>query len=308
MRTLAPTLAAAVLTLTVAAPVAAQDASDELADILAQAGEAAASELDLLEERLASDDWMVFESASHDLVHVHLPDVARMAPLVRELRREGSIDDPGVLAARLPTLWQAWTLFEDAPEDVLQGTPDDVAAWARDRFAHLQSAQQRERLLAEQEAEVEGLMADIAFAGEILATETPLTETPATEVLAAEPVRCGEDVLPWSTDPSGLHDRFSGVWEYYGTPGLTLNRVGDVVCATYGGGDGWMKLAIIDEHTLKGRWYEGEHVASCAEERAGTYHWGWLEMRFDEDFESYVGELAVCDGSPVDDISGAKSW
>ena len=132
------------------------------------------------------------------------------------------------------------------------------------------------------------------------------TPPPVAEAIAAEPTRCGEDVLPWEADSGSAHGRWNGVWEYYGSPGLTLNQVGAFVCATYGNGDGWMKLAIVDDHTLKGRWYEGEHAAVCGEERDGTPHWGWLELHFDETFDSYEGVLAVCADDPVDYIEGER--
>ena len=134
----------------------------------------------------------------------------------------------------------------------------------------------------------------------------PESPAPGPEVIAEEPVRCGEDTLEWTTDPSIDELRWNGVWEYYGVAGLTLNRVGDVVCATYGRGDGWMKLAIVDERTLIGHWYEGEHAATCDQTRDGTDHWGWVEFRFDDTFESYDGRLGVCDGPAVDVLRGRR--
>ncbi|MEX1336113.1 MAG: hypothetical protein AB1Z66_12520, partial [Candidatus Limnocylindrales bacterium] len=186
MHTLATTFTSAALALVLAVPAVAQDDADELALALERAAAAATSELALLEERLSSDDWMVFESASRGLVQIHLPEVARIAPLVRELRADGSMADLGAVADRVPGLWQAWTLFADAPDDVLDATPDEVAAWARDRFAHLQSSEQRARLLADQQVETGQLVAGLALAGERLADESPMTESPMPEDLAAE--------------------------------------------------------------------------------------------------------------------------
>ncbi len=138
----------------------------------------------------------------------------------------------------------------------------------------------------------------------LLDLETP---APDTEIFAEEPVRCGEDTLEWATDPSVDELRWNGVWEYYGEAGLTLNRVGDVICATYGSGDGWMKLAIVDDSTLIGHWYEGDHAVTCDEPRDGTDHWGWVEFRFDDTFESYDGRLGVCDGPALDFLQGSRA-
>lgn len=361
---------------------AAQDevVVDLISDIDRSVAEVQA-ELASIDERIADDDWMVFESATQGLVQVDLGEIRRWIPLVAALRENpDDLTRPemiGAVADVAPDLWKASLLLGDAPSTVLELGPDATIVWLRGHFADSQSPEQkrtvyeahRVRLLAELDAlrsthEVfsaeliagetavteNGSQPEIAqteipeveeWCREITEHETLMTEdgsltlgpdapaldelpawcrdqllvklldlaTPApdAEVPAEEPVRCGEDTLEWPNDPSVEELRWNGVWEYYGVAGLTLNRVGDVVCATYGRGDGWMKLAIVDDRTLIGHWYEGEHAETCDEPRDGTVHWGWVEFRFDDTFDSYDGRLGVCDGPPLDFLQGSRA-
>ncbi len=133
------------------------------------------------------------------------------------------------------------------------------------------------------------------------------TPPPNDEVVAQEPVRRSEDPLEWEGDEAIDHGRWDGVWEYWGYPGLTLVQVGGNVFGTYQAGDGWMKLVVVDEHTLIGHWYEGEHPAVCDRERDGTVHWGSLEMRFNDDFSAYSGSFGDCDSLTDFAIEGSRA-
>jgi hypothetical protein len=123
----------------------------------------------------------------------------------------------------------------------------------------------------------------------------PALTPAAEEVVAAEPVHRSEDDIGGEPLPGIDHGRWGGVWEYWGAPTLTLQQVGDYVYGTYQDGDGWMKLAVVNERALMGRWYEHEHAATCGEARDGTVHWGTLAISFDEGFGSYWGDFGTCD-------------
>jgi hypothetical protein len=383
MKHVLPALASTILA--VAALSTASVAQDEvLVDLISDVDRSVAelqAELAAIDERIADDDWMVFESAAQGLVQVDLGEIRRWVPLVAALRENpDDLTGPetiGAAADVVPDLWKASLLLGDAPTNVLELGSDATIAWLRDHFADSQSPAQKRALYEAHRARLLGELDALrttheVFSAELIAGETAVTEdgaqaetaqaesteveewcreitehetlmtedgsvtlgpdapaleelpewcrdqllvklldpeTPApdAEVLAEEPVRCGEDTLEWTTDPSVEELRWNGVWEYYGEAGLTLNRVGDVVCATYGRGDGWMKLAIVDDRTLIGHWYEGEHAETCDEPRDGTVHWGWVEFRFDDTFDSYDGRLGVCDGPPLDFLQGSRA-
>lgn len=137
-------------------------------------------------------------------------------------------------------------------------------------------------------------------------SDDPLPTPPAEEVVALEPVHRGEDDVGWEPDPDVRHARWDGVWEYWGAPTLTLQQVGEYVYGVYQDGDGWMKLAVTDDHMLKGRWYEHEHAAACDEARDGTTHWGTVVLSFDDAYDDYWGQFGVCDRIESG-ISGARA-
>ena len=381
IRKLTPLLAIA-LTIALAAPAAAQAEEirrDVLNDIEATVSKVQA-ELAAIDQRVASDDWMVFESASQGLVQVDLAGLGQWIPGVMALRRDaaGSLPADGLdpLAGTMAELWQASVLLADAPDRVLEAGAEATRAWLLDRFGHLQTPERKDALY---QAERVRLLDDLDalrqsrefFMTETLRTETARTESaaqgetfqveewcrefalgetlmaedgsvelgpqmppieelpdwcrdallarltgadgltatppPNDEVVAQEPVRRSEDPLEWEGDETVDHGRWDGVWEYWGYPGLTLVQVGGNVFGTYQAGDGWMKLAVVDEHTLIGHWYEGEHPAVCERERDGTVHWGSLEMRFNDDYSAYSGSFGDCDSLTGFAIEGSRA-
>ncbi len=354
------------LTLVLALPVVAQ-AEEVRTELLGDIGRTMTqvqAELAAIDEREASDDWMVFESQDRGLIEVDLTRIDEWIPAAKVLR-DGSSSEQAMsdaVASRVPDLWEASVLLADAPEWVFDAGSDAVIAWLRDRFGHLQTP---ERKAALYDAERARLLEDLEalrrtqefFESEVLLTETPQTETAQTEsaqvesfcreiakgeTLMAEDgsttylgepippiedlpdwcrdallvwltgsdeplptppvedgvaaqIRQSQDPLEWETDKAIDHGRWNGLWEYWGYPGLTLVQVGDHVFGTYQDGDGWMKLAVQDEHTLIGHWYENEHASiTCESERDGTQHWGSLQLHFDDDFSAYEGTFGDC--------------
>jgi hypothetical protein len=381
IRKLTPLLAI-VLTIVLAAPAAAQAEEirrDVLNDIEATVSGVLA-ELSAIDQRVASDDWMVFESQGQGLVQVDLAGLGQWIPGVIALRRDaaGSLPADGLdsLAGTMPELWQASVLLADAPDRVLEAGAAATRDWLRDRFGHLQTPERKDALYGAERARLLDDLDALRQSREFFMTETLRTETagtesaaqtetleveewcreyalgetlmaedgsvylgpqippidelpdwcrdallarltgvdgpiatppPSDEVVALEPVRRSEDPLEWEGDEAIDHGRWDGVWEYWGYPGLTLVQVGGNVFGTYQAGDGWMKLAVVDEHTLIGHWYEGEHPAVCERERDGTVHWGSLQMRFNDDFTAYEGTFGDCDSLTDFAIDGGRA-
>jgi hypothetical protein len=374
MNKLSPLLSG-MLTLTLVVPVVAQAdvGRTQLVADLGRTISVVQAELAALDQRAASDDWMVFRSEDHGLIEVDLTQIDTWIPAV-QLFRDGPAPEQATsdsVATRMPDLWEASVLLADAPDWVLEAGGDTLTAWLWDRFGHLQTPERRAALYDAERAllleELDALRQSREFfQTEMLQNESPQTETAQTEttrveafcreialgetlmaddgsttylgepippieelpdwcrdallvrltgsdgpiptppssgeVAAREPIRRSEDDIGVQPLPDVRHARWDGVWEYWGAPTLTLQQVGEYVYGTYQDGDGWMKLAVVNDRALQGRWYEHEHAASCDEARDGTVHWGTVVMSFDEDFDSYWGDFGTCDslGTPIE--------
>ena len=189
IRKLTPLLAIA-LTIALAAPAAAQAEEirrDVLNDIEATVSKVQA-ELAAIDQRVASDDWMVFESASQGLVQVDLAGLGQWIPGVMALRRDaaGSLPADGLdpLAGTMAELWQASVLLADAPDRVLEAGVVATRAWLLDRFGHLQTPERKDALYQAERVRLLDDLDALRQSREFFMTETLRTETARTESAA----------------------------------------------------------------------------------------------------------------------------
>jgi hypothetical protein len=190
MKTLQSTILAILSAAVLANPVAAQEQDVSYQVLVDDIGASIAeveSELAAIGERAASDDWMVFESASHGLVQVDLIELRRLVPVVRSLREQaegsdGSTSTDGLRTAS-PALWQARTLLADAPVVVLEDGPDAVVAWLWDYYGHLQTPGQRGALYEAYEGDLSEKREALRLADEVFMFELAKQESFEGEVL-----------------------------------------------------------------------------------------------------------------------------
>ncbi len=185
MKTTLSTLLSGALTIALTLPVAAgaEEIRRELISDLGRAITAVQSELAAIDERQASDDWMVFASQDHGLIEVDLTEVGEWIPAVRVLRDSpASAQATGdEVAVRMPDLWAASVLLAEAPEWVLEAGSDVVVAWLRDRFGHLQTLERKTALYDVARARLLEELDALRRSQEFFQTETLMTETPQTE-------------------------------------------------------------------------------------------------------------------------------
>ena len=188
-RTLSMLLSGA-LALAVALPAAAQ-AEEIRTELLGDIGRTITevqAELAAIDERQASDDWMVFESESRGLIEVDLTRIEEWVPAVSVLRESSSSEQlqGETVASRVPDLWEASVLLADAPDWVLGAGPDTVIAWLRDRYRHLQTPEQKAALYDAKRTRLLEDLADLQQTQEFFQTETLMSESAGAETTQAE--------------------------------------------------------------------------------------------------------------------------
>jgi len=182
MRALRSLFLVLALGLLLVVPANAQDDFDRLLDDIDAAIAGVEAELTSLETRANDGRLLVFRSSSRGFVEVEIVEAAHLAPLVRALRDAGvgpaeidAVDD------RVPGLWQAAVVLEDAPAG------GSTETWLRERFGHLQGAE-RSGLYAEQRVELLDELDDLRQGREVFETERTQREQSRGEQVASENV------------------------------------------------------------------------------------------------------------------------
>lgn len=107
--------------------------------------------------------------------------------------------------------------------------------------------------------------------------------------------------------------QIAGKWY---APKFTSDREGIIYLEDAGGGnfrghynvkdDARIVRGHLSEKRLSALWVENSSKQECKSKIENSYHWGKIELVFNDNFDTFKGFWSYCDGTPVNEFDGAK--
>ena len=129
-------------------------------------------------------------------------------------------------------------------------------------------------------------------------------------LLGVSLVACNADCpdTPEKSAAKTLDLNFAGVWKTSYGDVYFPRYAGDTVRGAFwsypesnGQADNGRIIAEVDGNTLTGFWIEDSGNTRCDSERDGSYHWGPVHFKSNEDFSVISGAWGVCEEQPAGD-------